>query len=139
MTALAGKWTYRSFHNNPAPVTDSAETAFGLFFAEAEFMLADVSVGVIGGTIDWPGGGLDLAGSVTPPIDTSSLTFQIIGKGRVGTGTAGWEYQYHGHLAHQWPRGVNQIPALVGTVIRAKPHGAAAAGYVASFVAVERA
>ena len=25
---------------------------------------------------------------------------------------------YHGHLAHQWPNGVNQVPALVGTVIR---------------------
>ena len=53
-------------------------------------------------------------------------------------GQDGWEYDYHGHLAHQWPNGVNQVPALVGTVIRAKPHGAAPAGYVASFVAVRQ-
>jgi hypothetical protein len=30
------------------------------------------------------------------------------------------------------------VPALVGTVIRAKPHGTSPAGYVASFVAVKR-
>src|SRR3979411_1108779 len=41
MTALAGKWTYRRFHNNPSPVTDNAETALGLFFAEANVTLAD--------------------------------------------------------------------------------------------------
>ena len=36
------------------------------------------------------------------------------------------------------PNGVNQVLALVGTVIRAKPHGGAPAGYVASFIAVKR-
>jgi hypothetical protein len=34
--------------------------------------------------------------------------------------------------------GVNQVPALVGSVIRAEPHGSAPAGYVASFIAVKQ-
>ena len=38
---LAGKWTYRSFHNNPAPVADdpktAAKNALDLIFAEAVF------------------------------------------------------------------------------------------------------
>lgn len=138
MTVLAGKWTYRSFHNNPAPVTDSAETALGLFFAEADFTLVDAPGDKLNGVIDWPGGGLDFAGDVMPATATAPLTFHIIGSGRPGTGTDGWEYDYYGHLAHPWPNGVNQVPALVGSVIRAKPHGAAPAGYVASFVAVRQ-
>lgn len=138
MTELAGKWIYRSFHNNPAPVTGDAETALGLFFAEATFTLADGPGGKIAGGIDWPGGGLDFTGDATAATDASPLTFHIIGSGRPGTSTAGWEYDYHGHLAYQWPNGIKQVPALVGSVLRAKPHGAAAAGYVASFVAVRQ-
>ena len=34
--ALAGKWTYRSFHNDPVPVTDDTKTA-------AEKALTDAS------------------------------------------------------------------------------------------------
>lgn len=29
-SSLAGKWTYRSFHNNPAPVDGDADKALGL-------------------------------------------------------------------------------------------------------------
>jgi hypothetical protein len=50
---------------------------------------------------------------------------RIIGSGRPGTNTDGWEYDDDGHLAHPSPNGVNQVPALVDSVIRAKPHGAA--------------
>jgi hypothetical protein len=50
----------------------------------------------------------------------------------------GWEYDYHAQLAYQWPTGVNQVPALVGTVMRAKAHDGGAAGYVASFIAVRQ-
>lgn len=138
MTSLLGKWTYRSFHNNPAAVTDDAQTALGLFFAEAVFTFSEATDARIGGVIDWQGGGLDLAGTVSQPGATSLLTVHIVGSGRPGTGTDGWEYDYHGNLAYEWPNGVGQVPALVGNVIRAKPHGAAQAGYVASFVAVKQ-
>jgi hypothetical protein len=54
--------------------------------------------------------------------------------GRQGTPTDGWEYDYVGYLASTWPNGIGQVPAIVGTVIRAKPHGQSKAGFVASFV-----
>ena len=60
MISLAGKWTYRSFHNNPDPVTDDPNTALGLFFAEAVFTFSQVTNTTITGAIDWDGGGLDL-------------------------------------------------------------------------------
>jgi hypothetical protein len=140
--ALAGKWTYRSFHNNPAPVADDPNTApakaLALIFAEAVFTFEISSNTVLKGTIDWPGGGLDLQGTILPGAAGAGPSVEIVGTGRPGTGTAGWEYDYRGQLAYQWPNGVNQVPALVGSVIRAKPHGPAPAGYVASFIAVKR-
>jgi hypothetical protein len=36
------------------------------------------------------------------------------------------------------PLGVDQAPALIGTVMRAKAHDGGAAGYVASFIAVKQ-
>ncbi len=138
MTSLLGKWTYRSFHNNPALVTSDAQTALGLFFAEAVLSCAEATDTTIKGAVDWEGGGLDLAGTVIQPSGISLLTVHMIGSGRPGTGTDGWEYDYHGNLAYQWPNGIGQVPAIVGSVIRAKPHGTAPAGYVASFVAVKQ-
>ncbi len=58
---LSGKWTYRSFHNIPEKVTDSAEHALKLFFAEATFTF-DLVDTKLTGSIDWEGGGLDLSG-----------------------------------------------------------------------------
>jgi hypothetical protein len=139
--SLTGKWTYRSFHNRPALVTDdpktAAEKALALIFAEAVFTFEIPSSTILQGAIDWPGGGLDLQGIVRPDA-TGTPVVEIVGTGRPGTGTEGWEYDYHGQLAYQWPNGVNQVPALVGSVIRAKPHDGAPAGYVASFIAVKQ-
>jgi hypothetical protein len=140
---LAGKWTYRSFHNNPQPVADddpniAARKALALIFAEAVFTFEIPSSTTLKGAIDWPGGGLDLQGTIRPGVAGGASTIEIVGTGRAGTGTAGWQYDYHGQLAHRWPNGVNQVPALVGTVIRAKHHNGAPAGYVASFIAVKR-
>src|ERR1700674_750237 len=61
---LAGKWTYRSFHNNPAPVGDDPNKALNLIFAEAVFTFEIPSSTTLKGTIDWPGGGLDLQGTI---------------------------------------------------------------------------
>lgn len=135
---LAGKWTYRSFHNNPALVTDNDNTALSLFFAEATFTFNINADGLLTGAIDWNGGGLDLQGAVQPAETGSPLTVQIVGLGRPGTQTDNWEYDYFGYLAHSWPNGVAQVPALVGSVLRAKPHNGAPAGYVASFIAVKQ-
>ena len=140
---LAGKWTYRSFHNNPAPIlattekSVAADNALNLIFAEAVFTFEIPSSTSLKGTIDWPGGGLDLQGTIRSDA-AGALNVEITGTGRAGTGTAGWEYDYRGALAYNWPNGVNQTPALVGSVIRAKQHGGAAAGYVGSFIAVKQ-
>jgi hypothetical protein len=136
--ALEGTWTYRSFHNNPNPVGGDAERALGLIFAEAVFTFEKPGGDVLQGAIDWPGGGLDLKGTVKPDPTTGSVVVELVGSGRPNTSTDGWQYDYYAELAHAWPNGVDQVPALVGSVIRAKPHGAAAAGYTASFIAVKQ-
>jgi hypothetical protein len=115
----------------------AAENALALIFAEAVFTLETPSSTTLKGAIDWPGGGLDLQGTIQPGSDGEPMV-EIVGTGRPGTGTAGWEYDYHGQLAYQWPNGLNQLPAIVGNVIRAKPHDGAPAGYVASFIAVKQ-
>jgi hypothetical protein len=38
-----------------------------------------------------------------------------------------------------WPNGVDQVPSLLGTVIRVNAHGPSSpAGYTASFIAVSQ-
>jgi len=61
----------------------------------------------------------------------------VIGTGRAGTKTANWEYDYKASTTPKWPNGVDQVPTLVGTVIRAKPHDGEPAGLVASFIAIK--
>lgn len=134
---LAGKWTYRSFHNNPNSVGDDPGKALDLIFAEATFTF-EASNSTLKGTIDWGGGGLDLKGTIGSVGSGAPLVIEIVGTGRPNSPTAGWEYDYRANLAYQWPNGVGQVPALVGSVIRAKPHGGAPAGYVASFIAVKQ-
>jgi hypothetical protein len=139
-TALAGKWTYRSFLNDPTLIGDDPNTApanlYALLFAEAVFTFEIPNNTTLKGAIDWTGGGLDLNGKIRE--DDDGPIVEIVGTGRPNTGTANWEYDYHGQLAYQWPNGVNQVPAIVGSVIRAKPHNGNPAGVVASFIAVKQ-
>ncbi|QIO54593.1 hypothetical protein HA461_25740 (plasmid) [Rhizobium leguminosarum bv. trifolii] len=135
---LIGSWTYRSFINNPSPVDGDPDKAIRLFFAEAEFRFEAVSDTEFKGVIDWGSGGLDLAGTIKPGSADTPVAFAIVGLGRPGSQTDGWEYDYNGCLGYRWPNGIDQIPSLVGTVIRAKPHGSAPAGFTASFIAVKR-
>jgi hypothetical protein len=137
-SVLEGKWTYRSFLNDPTLMGNDAQKLADLLFAEAVFTFQLSSSTMLKGAIDWPGGGLDLQGTVNPDSIGDGPSVEIVGTGRAGTGTAGWEYDYNGRLTHTWPNGVNQAPALVGTVIRAKPHNGAPAGVVASFIAVKQ-
>jgi hypothetical protein len=138
VSVLSGKWTYRSFHNRAALVNDDAKAALALIFAEAVFTFAVDAANCVKGALDWEGGGLDIAGTVKPATAECQLTVELVGSGRPYSQTAGWEYDYRANLAYTWPNGVDQVPALVGTVIRAKPHSGEPAGYVASFVAVKQ-
>jgi len=110
---LTGKWTYRSFLNDPTQVTSdpnkAAENLLALLFAEAVFTFEIPTPTTLKGAIDWPGGGLNLQGTVRE--DGGAPVLAIRGIGRPNTGTAHWEYDYHGQLAYRWPHGVNQRPA----------------------------
>ena len=138
-STLAGKWTYRSYHNSADQVGSDATKALSLIFGEGVFTLETPRATMITGTFDMGGGFvLDLQGIVKPATEEAPFTVHMFGNGRAGTPTEGWQYDYHGSLAYTWPNGIDQVPSLVGSVIRAKPHGAARAGYVASFIAVRQ-
>jgi len=135
---LAGSWTYRSFLNDPTPTGGDPDKLAALLFAEAEFRFEAVSETEFKGVIDWGSGGLDLSGTIQPGSAATPVAFAIVGLGRPGSQTDGWEYDYNGCLAYKWPNGVNQVPALIGSLIRAKPHNGAPAGVTASFIAVKK-
>src|SRR5215813_6284766 len=141
-SALSGLWTYRSFLN-PTDVSRTGPqkaqpAAHELILLEADFNLERaIDPTALQGAIEWDGGGLNLQGTA------EGANFDIVGTGRLNTPTAGWEYHYHGHLIPGWPKppdanAVDQRPTLVGSVIRAKPHGNSPAGSVYPFVAVKR-
>jgi hypothetical protein len=137
--SVAGKWTYRSFVNTPELVGNDPNKALDLIFGEGVFTFEISPDAALKGTLDMGGGFvLDLQGTARPVAQDALLTVDIVGNGRVNTPTAGWEYDYRANLAYKWPNGVNQTPALVGTVIRAKPHDGNPAGVVASFIAVKQ-
>lgn len=135
---LTGKWTYRSFINDPTPVGGDPQKALNLIFAEAEFTFEAVSDTTFKGVIDWGSGGLDLSGTIEQGSPAMPVAFAITGLGRPGSQTDGWEYDYNGCVAYKWPHGAGQVQALVGSLIRAKPHNGEPAGYTASFVAVKK-
>jgi len=135
--AFVGKWTYRSFINNPAEVGNDAQKALALIFGEGQITISPSEFGTLMGVVtfgaEFP---LDLKGWTaygTP------FTTRFQGVGRKGTQTEGWIYDYLGYLVPNWPNGVDQRAAIVGSVIRTVPHsgGKAKAGVVASFIAVK--
>lgn len=131
---LAGAWTYRSFLNDADPTLSFDELEFG----QGTLILEPGPANVLGGTIGGPGWQLKLQGSIAYG-NPYSVWFQ--GKGVVSG--AEWIYSYVGYLSPHWPNGVDQVPALVGTIVRDIPHpsgngGVSPAGVVASWIAVKR-
>ncbi|MFI5142310.1 MAG: hypothetical protein ACHQII_08135, partial [Bacteroidia bacterium] len=64
--------------------------------------------------------------------------FELQGNGIEGTSTNGWIYNYYGFIVPEWKQGVNQVDAVVGSVVRTVDHGQSKAGKVASFYLVRR-
>lgn len=128
-TSLAGTWLYRSYLN------DSNQTVFGGGLMTFQLPTPATLTGTL---VMSPTLTLDLEGTVTAASGATPLTVEIRGFGRAGTDTDGWEYDYHASLAFHWPAGINQVDSLVGSVLRAKPHGGGAAGVTASFIAVRQ-
>ena len=135
---FAGTWTYRSFLNNPAPVGNDPAKLMALLFAEGVWTVKDAPATVFDSELSFgPGNVMDLKGVVTPAHDGVAAHAHIVGKGRPGTPTEHYFYDYDGSLTEQWPNGVNQVPAITGSVIRVQPHDGHPAGLVASFIAVK--
>jgi hypothetical protein len=132
---LQGRWTYRSYRNTSALVGGDAQAALGLIFGEGVFDFTTADGDRFGGALGMGTGyALTLQGELLPGDPPG---FAIVGLGIEGTPTAGWRYDYRGVAGHRWPDGVDQVPSLLGTVIRVNAHGPSSpAGYTASFIAV---
>jgi hypothetical protein len=134
-----GKWTYRSFFNNP----DINASTDSLLFGEGTLEFTDAPMGQVAGTIGGPLGQpgqnwlLHLEGWIS---FGNPMTARFEGTGTVGGDS--WVYDYECYYVHHWPNGVEQVDALVGSVIRTVPHpdngGVGPAGFVASFYAVRQ-
>ena len=74
-------------------------------------------MGVLSGTIGGDGWLLHLSGSINYG-DPYSVRFQ--GRGTVAG--AEWIYDYQGYAVRPWPNGVDQIPTIVGSIVRTIPH-----------------
>ena len=127
---FVGRWTYRSYHNDPDP--EASRPPFGT----GTLVLDEPDYGRLSGCLLGGGGwNLSLVGGYTYG-NPFALRFQ--GSGDIDGER--WVYDYIGYLVPIWPNGVDQRPAIVGSVIRTVPHsnGQATAGYVASFIAVKQ-
>jgi hypothetical protein len=133
----ASRWTYRSFINDPIPVDGNPDKLMDLLFAEATMIFEKAAQpGTVKGVLDMGSGYfLDLTGTFTAARSPYPATASIIGTGRAGTPTANWEYDYEVFVVPDWAQGINQHAAMVGSVLRAKPHNGARAGVTASFIA----
>jgi hypothetical protein len=131
--SFVGSWTYRSLLNDPDLATDFNALEFG----RGTIVITDAPGPILEGTIGGPGWSLTLTGgrSYGNPMQ---VRFQ--GKGLVGGEE--WIYDYEAYLAPHWPNGVDQRPAILGTVVRRIPHSGSGpgtvnpAGVVCSFYAV---
>jgi hypothetical protein len=132
VAALTGSWTYRSFLNNP-----TAGVAFNsLRFAEAELIIDPFELGSFTGRL-MLGSAAEMA-LVGASSFGNPFTVRFQGRG-VSEGIEDFVYDYVGYLVPVWPNGVNQVPAIVGSVVRTEPHaGGEEVGVVASFIAVKR-
>ena len=76
----------------------------------------------------------------------SLATTPILGQAPRGVvGGAEWVYDYKGYYVPEWVNGVDQRPALIGSIVRTIPHptgangkSTAPAGVVAQWIAVKQ-
>lgn len=133
---LTGIWTYRSFLSNPDVNADFDTLEFG----RGNIRIDPGSLQTFSGLIYGPGWELKLKGSIAYG---NPFTVRFQGVGIVGG--AQWIYDYQGYLIPDWPNGIDQRPALVGSIVRTIPHptgpngkSTAPAGVVAQWIAVKQ-
>lgn len=136
---FVGSWTYRSLLNDTDPNTSFNDLQFGL----GTIVIEEAPMQLLKGTIGGPGWSLDLKGAREYG-NPMHVRFQ--GKGVISGEE--WIYDYDGYLVPAWPNGVQQVPAIVGSIVRTVPHSGGApkgggpapihpAGVVASWYAVK--
>src|SRR5262245_24178158 len=131
---LLGKWIYRSFINDPDPNTEFNK----LQFATGDLTFDDAEFGKVSGRLSFGDDFLKLTGTITFG-NPFTVRFQGVGAtpGTIENGQP-WVYDYLGFVAPAWPNGIDQRPAILGTIVRTVTHsnGQAKAGVVASWIAV---
>ncbi len=130
-----GSWTYRSLLND----ADWKLPFDQLQFANAIMDLKTVGKDSITGILYWsdnPKQGLNITGKYY--YQDTVACYSLVGSGTAALGTPGWQYDYKGYIVAPWPNGIKQADVLVGSTIRAKPHGGASAGAVATTYMVRR-
>ncbi len=136
---LVGSWLYRSFHNRPEPVAGDPAAALKLIFGEGDFEIVSIGANKVTGMLSFGTAFvLDIEGTYKVSPDRTSVDLRLTGKGRAGTKTDGWIYDYIGFSVPTWPNAVDQRGAIVGSVIRTVQHGTAPAGVTASFVMIRK-
>lgn len=134
---LAGKWTYRSFRNEPALVGDDPRAALMLILDEGVLDIGpEEGADFRGGLGMGSGQALTLSGSFIPAAGDAPLRFVMVGEGVAGSATDGWRYEYRGVAGGAWPGAVDPTPSLIGTLLCVQ--GREAAGFTASFIAVRQ-
>lgn len=133
---LVGTWIYRSFLSNPDVNADFDTLEFG----RGNIRIDPGSLQTFSGLIYGPGWELKLKGSIAYG-NPFNVRFQGVGI----VGGAQWIYDYQGYLIPDWPNGIDQRPALVGSIVRTIPHptgpngkSTAPAGVVAQWIAVKQ-
>ena len=133
---LHGTWTYRSFLSNP----DLNASFDSLEFGKGNIRIEEAPMQTLNGLIYGPGWELNLKGSIA-----YGNPFALRFEGRGIVGGAEWIYDYIGYLVSEWPNGVDQRPAIVGSIVRTIPHPTgpngeptAPAGFVAQWIAVKQ-
>ncbi|MCB1977705.1 MAG: hypothetical protein KDE66_11970 [Nitrosomonas sp.] len=133
---LTGIWTYRSFLSNPDVNADFDTLEFG----RGNIRIDPGPMQTFSGLIYGPGWELKLKGSIAYG-NPFNVRFQGVGI----VGGAQWIYDYQGYLIPDWPNGIDQRPALVGSIVRTIPHptgpngkSTAPAGVVAQWIAVKQ-
>jgi hypothetical protein len=119
---FVGSWTYRSLLNDPAVNTDFDKLEFG----RGTIVIAQAPMQQLVGTIGGPGWSLTLAGARSYG-NPMHARFECVGT----VSGEKWIYDYEGYLVPNWPNGVDQVPAIVGSVTRTIPHSGDAPGTVA--------
>lgn len=132
---LAGRWTYRSFRNLPDPAVPCDQGANRLLFGLGRLEIEPFAPGTFSGQLIFSETAMLRLTGTSSAGTPFAVRFQGIGE---GSDAEGWVYDYVGYLVPAWPNGVEQRPALVGSVVRTVAHGANPAGVVASWIAVKR-